>query len=151
MKVLGLGSIIEFNDQNRKTGKISDTTYVDRISTINLHLDGSVEYWTELYPESSSEPKIGPARITRVIEEVEFKKPDNLPIIPASVGELISFIWDNNKRLYGIVNEAYNIIDSSGVYDWRLSVGEENYYLCGDEEVIEGYNIRIERVADARS
>lgn len=146
MEVLGIGTVIEFNDCNRKTGKISDTTYVDRISAINLHSDGTAMYWTELYPESTSEPEIGTDRIIRVIEEIEFNKPYNLPTIPANVGELISFILDDNKRQYGIVSEAYNIIDKSGTYDWRMLVGEENYYLCGDEE--EDYKIKIERVAD---
>jgi hypothetical protein len=148
MKVLGIGTIIEFKDC-KLNGKPLDETHVDRISTINLHLDGHAEYWTELYPELCGvEPNIHQDRIVAHYNYKPFIKPDNLPIIPANIGELISFTWDDNKRLYGIVKEAYNIIDSSGTYDWRMTVGTENYYLCGDET--EYYKIRIEKVADDR-
>ena len=150
MNVLGLGSIIEFNGMDSDSNKITGEAYVDIVTTVNLQLDGSAKYWTRMYPEvNGEEHEISPDRITRVVEHKLFTKPDNLPIIPFNIGDLISFIWDNEKRVYGIVSEAYNIIDKSGTYDWRMVVGEEHYYLCGDEEA--DYKIRIERVANAKT
>ncbi len=146
MKILGLGTIIEFKDK-KINDEVSGKTYVDRISSINLHLDGHAEYWTELYPECNGvEPCITADRIVAHYKYNLFNKPDDLPIIPANVGELISYTWDDNKRLCGVVKEVYNIIDSSGVFDWRMTVGTDSHYLCGDEA--EDYKIRIEKVAE---
>lgn len=146
----GIGSVIEFKHRLCDADKDEDSTYVDRINSIMYYCDGSLGYWTEIYPELYNvTAEISEDRVVRCFDNIPFIIPDDLPVFPVTKGELISFKWDNGKRCYGIVLEQYMIIDGDKDYQWRICAGEEGqtenqYFLAQDE--MEEYDLRIERV-----
>lgn len=108
-KILGLGSIIEFYGQ--KQGEpVNKDTYIDRVYAIDIHSDGRVSYYGELYSESPGEcHEIFSDRIIDCIRHVPFKTDAVLvyPVYPAKPGDDISFSIEGDVRESGIVKRSF--------------------------------------------
>jgi hypothetical protein len=100
--VFSFGDIIEF-----KSSKEKGSTYVDRINEICAYDDGSVGYWTEIYPElAGEESEVGPERIIRVVEP-SGNPPPKVPDFPFKRGQRILFRWDGKKMPDGTYQKIY--------------------------------------------
>lgn len=111
-EVLSVGDVVEFRHQSDNK-LIGESKYVDRISEVIFHSDGSVEYGTELYGECPGYSHLTHDRIVRVIER-SGEEPPEMPAFPYSKGDRVEFNWDDGIR-HGTVEEAM-YVDTSGVY-----------------------------------
>lgn len=140
----GFGDIIEFQGVRDRDGKetIDEDTYVDRITSICVYDDGSVGYWTQIYPElNGHRAEIKENEILRVLEaKGNFPK---VPEFPYHREQYIEFDWDGKTpgskiRKKAVIEEAHwSMDDMDGEPLMRISAGDA--YICFEDE----HNIEV--------
>ena len=141
-KILGIGTIIEFNGQ--RNGKVTKERYADIVGSIHIYSDGRVAYWGDSYPEVPGEDyEIFSDRLIDSFKQVEFK--ENHGDFPFFPKDHISFNWDENTFVKdGIVESVFYVYSSHLLTQWRAEVigdNGENYYIGQDE--LEDLNLKV--------
>lgn len=130
----GFGDIIEFKGVRLHNGVESpdDETYVDRVTSICVYDDGSVGYWTQIYPElMGHRSEIKENEIVRVLES-RGKFPE-LKEFPFKRGQYIEFTWNEKKRQKAVIEEIHWSYDNKdGEPLMRISAGD--CYICYEDE-----------------